>query len=76
MNARNVAHFTLDGRPLCTCQYTANYDRMRAAGSPPCSATASLQARRFVRLAAQFPGRVALVAGECPEANKTEESDE
>lgn len=59
------AHFTLSGSPLCTCQYPANYDRLNAAGSPPCSDTASRQASRFAALAAQFPGRVALVAGPC-----------
>lgn len=63
----NMAYFTLDGVPLCRCQYPANYDRLRAAGSPCCSDTAETQARRFPALVRQFPGRVALVSGRCPE---------
>lgn len=77
MMARNVAHFTLDGKPACECMFLpAYYERFDKAGSPRCSGLASVQARHFARMAAQFPGRVALVSGECPNANKTEGSDE
>jgi hypothetical protein len=62
------AHFTLDGRPLCLHSCIAYHERLRAAGSPPCSDTHAKQSQRFARLAAQFPGgRVALVDGACPE---------
>jgi hypothetical protein len=63
-----VAHFTLDGTPLCECQYVANYDRLNAAGSPPCSDVILKQQARFTALSAQFPGRVALVVQPCPTA--------
>lgn len=63
----DLGHFTLDGRPLCTCSCIAYADRMRAAGSPPCSDLVEKQAARFAHLAAQFPGRVALVHGGCTE---------
>jgi len=61
-----LAHFTLNGTPLCECQYVANHERLRAAGSPRCEATMAEQLGKFEALAAQFPGRVALVHGACP----------
>lgn len=67
-----LSHFTLNGTPLCDCQYPANYERLRAAGSPPCCDLTAKQLARFVALAAQFPGRVALVNGNCPNAGSAE----
>lgn len=61
-----LAHFTLNGTPLCDCQYVANHERLRAAGSPPCEGPIGAQATRFAALAEQFPGRVAMVHGACP----------
>lgn len=64
----NLAHFTLYGEPLCACMYPANADRLKAAGDPPCSDHVTKQLRRFNNLAKQFPGRVALVHGGCPQS--------
>lgn len=68
--AQKFAHFTLDGRPLCACQYPANYDRIRAAGSPACESLAEKQIEKLPALAAQFPNRVALVMTRCPERDQ------
>jgi hypothetical protein len=62
----DLAHFTINGTPLCECQYVANHERLRAAGSPRCEATLAEQLAKFAALAAQFPGRVAMVHGACP----------
>lgn len=65
---RPVAHFTLDGRPLCQCSAPAYAERLaRAFGHsiPQCEDDAARQAARFVALAAQFPDRIALVSGAC-----------
>jgi hypothetical protein len=64
----DLAHFTLDGRALCSHSCVAYQDRLRAAGSPPCSDTIAKQTARFAPLAAQFPGRIALVHGGCPDS--------
>lgn len=67
MNARtDVAHFTLDGRPLCGCRWPANHDRMRAAGDPPCEDAQPWQLLRAAKLAEQFPNRIALIFTACP----------
>lgn len=64
--AKNVAHFTINGTPLCDCQFVANHDRLNAAGRPSCDGPIEHQLAAFAALAAQFPGRVALVDGPCP----------
>lgn len=65
----DLAHFTLDGRALCSHSCAAYMDRLRDAGSPPCSDAIEKQTARFAPLAAQFPGgRVALVHGGCPDS--------
>ena len=64
----SVAHFLLDGAPLCTHSCVAYMDRLAAAGHPPCEDVAPKQCERFAALAAQFPGRVTLVVGRaCPD---------
>lgn len=60
------AHFTIDGEPLCEFSALAYRSRLDAAGSPPCGDTLAKQSRRAAKLAAQFPGRVALVCAPCP----------
>lgn len=65
----NLAHFTLDGRPLCLCSAIAYQMRLKAAGQPSCSASVNTQLRAAPELAAQFPGRIALVFAECPVAS-------
>ncbi|UJJ60617.1 hypothetical protein [Rhodanobacter denitrificans] len=64
--AKNVAHFTIDGTPICDCQFVANHDRLNAAGWPSCDGPIEHQLAAFAALAEQFPGRVALVHGSCP----------
>jgi hypothetical protein len=64
--AVSAAHFTLDGRALCEHSAPAYSERLSAAGSPPCADTLAKQSRRFPALAKAFPGRVALVACDCP----------
>lgn len=73
-----LSHFTLDGRPLCDCSATAYRERFAAAfngnGIPVCEDKTPEQLARFAALAEQFPGRVALVHGDCP--NTTTENQE
>jgi hypothetical protein len=70
----DLSHLTLDGEPLCEHSCIAYWERLRAAGTPPCSDTTDKQLPRFQALAAQFPGRVALVHGGCPK-DRLEERD-
>lgn len=73
---KDLAHFTLDGRPLCCCMYTANFERLRAAGSPCCEDTIVVQLEAFAALAREFPGRIALVHGACPAMNTSLSSED
>lgn len=69
----DLAHFTLDGKPLCTHSCTAYHERLRAAGSPCCSDKIATQLERFAALAEQFPGRIALVHGGCTASQETDD---
>lgn len=66
------AHITIDGRPLCEFGAIAYWERLHAAGNPPCCDKEYDQACRSLRVAEQFPGRVALVFAECPTSQAVE----